>query len=64
MDNMVGMDGRGRAVGKRPIRMRYEPGVAGKHPIGIIGVACRKHGVCAQIEVGGIASMVDFSQTE
>ena len=54
----------GGVVGRYPIGTRYVSGVVGKHPIGIPGVACRKHCVCAQIEVGAIASMAEFSQAE
>ena len=58
---MVGATGRGRVAGNRPIGMRYERGVVGKHPIGIPGVACRKHGVCARVGVGAGASTMGFN---
>ena len=65
LGDMVGATGRGGVAGERPIGMRYESGVVGKHcPIGILGVDRCKHGVCAQIGVGVIASKVEFSQSE
>ena len=62
MGDTVGATGRGGGAGNRPIRMRYKPGVLGKHPIAMPGVARFKHGVCAQIGVGVKASTVEFSQ--
>lgn len=47
LDDTVGAAGRGGVAGKRPTGMRYEPGVVGKHPIGIPRVARCKRGVCA-----------------
>ena len=64
LGDMVGATGRGGVPGERPIGMRYESCVVGKHPIGIPGVDRCKHGVYAQIGVGVIASMVEFSQAE
>ena len=56
------MVGRGGVAEERPIGMRYESGVVGKHcPIGIPGVDRCKHGVCGQIGVGVIAAKVELS---
>ena len=64
LGDTVGATGRGGVVGERPIGMRYESCVVGKHRIGIPGVDRCKYGIYAQIGVGVIASMVEFSQAE
>ena len=61
MDDKVVATGRGGVAGERPIGMRYGPGVVGKHPIEISGVACCKHDVCARVGVGAGASTVNFN---
>ena len=48
-------------VRKHPIETWFGPGVVGGRSVGILGAACCRHGVCAQIGVGAIGTM-GFSQ--
>ena len=46
---------------KHTIEMWFGSGVVGGHPVGILGAGCCRHGVCAQIGVGAIATVAVWS---